>query len=103
MAMAVGGEGATAEHQRHSADRRTAGAADHLHGDHAAHAQGTGRAGAAAATSESAAARYRQDRTVVIIIDKDKKMMLNTEPTDETRLGERLKKSSRPAPRRSCS
>jgi biopolymer transport protein TolR len=30
------------------------------------------------------------DRTVVIIIDKDKKMMLNTEPTDEARLGERL-------------
>ena len=30
------------------------------------------------------------DRTVVIIIDKDRKMMLNTEPTDETRLGERL-------------
>jgi biopolymer transport protein TolR len=30
------------------------------------------------------------DRTVVIIIDKDKKMMLNTEPTDETRLAERL-------------
>ena len=30
------------------------------------------------------------DRTVVIIIDKDKQMMLNTEPTDETRLGERL-------------
>jgi len=31
-----------------------------------------------------------QDRTVVIIIDKDKKMMINTEQTDETRLGERL-------------
>jgi biopolymer transport protein TolR len=31
-----------------------------------------------------------QDRTVVIIIDKDKKMMINTEPTDENRLGERL-------------
>lgn len=31
-----------------------------------------------------------QDRTVVIIIDKDRKMMINTEPTDETRLGERL-------------
>jgi biopolymer transport protein TolR len=31
-----------------------------------------------------------QDRTVVIIIDKDKKMMLNTEPTDAERLGERL-------------
>ena len=31
-----------------------------------------------------------QDRTVVIIIDADRKMMLNTEPTDETRLGERL-------------
>ena len=30
------------------------------------------------------------DRTVVIIIDKDRKMMLNTEPTDPTRLGERL-------------
>ena len=30
------------------------------------------------------------DRTVVIIIDKDKKMMLNQEPTDENRLGERL-------------
>lgn len=29
-------------------------------------------------------------RTVVIIIDKDRNMMLNTEPTDETRLGERL-------------
>ena len=32
----------------------------------------------------------QDDRTVVIIIDKDRKMMLNTEPTDETRLGERL-------------
>jgi biopolymer transport protein ExbD len=31
-----------------------------------------------------------QDRTVVIIIDKDRKMMINTEPTDESRLGERL-------------
>jgi biopolymer transport protein TolR len=31
-----------------------------------------------------------QDRTVVIIIDKDKKMMLNTETTDTERLGERL-------------
>jgi biopolymer transport protein ExbD len=30
------------------------------------------------------------DRTVVIIIDKDRKMMLNTEPTDPARLGERL-------------
>jgi biopolymer transport protein ExbD len=31
-----------------------------------------------------------QDRTVVIIIDKDKKMMLNTEQTDPERLGDRL-------------
>jgi len=31
-----------------------------------------------------------QDRTVVIIIDKDRKMMLNTEQTDPTRLGQRL-------------
>lgn len=31
-----------------------------------------------------------QDRTVVISIDKDQKMMINSEPTDETRLGERL-------------
>jgi biopolymer transport protein ExbD len=30
------------------------------------------------------------DRTVVIIINKDKSMILNTEPTDETRLGKRL-------------
>jgi len=30
------------------------------------------------------------DRTVVIIIDADRKIMLNTEPTDETRLGDRL-------------
>lgn len=30
------------------------------------------------------------DRTVVIIINKDKTMLLNTEPTDETRLGKRL-------------
>lgn len=30
------------------------------------------------------------DRTVVIIIDKDRNMMLNTEPTDTTRLGDRL-------------
>jgi biopolymer transport protein ExbD len=30
------------------------------------------------------------DRTVVIIIDKDKKMMINTEPTDKERLGQRL-------------
>jgi biopolymer transport protein ExbD len=30
------------------------------------------------------------DRTVVIIIDKDKYMMLNTEPTDPSRLGNRL-------------
>src|SRR5947207_11766192 len=31
-----------------------------------------------------------QDRTVVIIIDKDKKMMINTEQTDPERLGARL-------------
>jgi biopolymer transport protein TolR len=31
-----------------------------------------------------------QDRTVVIIINKDRSMMLNTEPTDEARLGARL-------------
>jgi biopolymer transport protein TolR len=31
-----------------------------------------------------------QDRTVVIIIDKDKKMHLNSEDTDEKRLGQRL-------------
>lgn len=31
-----------------------------------------------------------QDRTVVISIDKDKKMLLNTEETDPTRLGQRL-------------
>jgi biopolymer transport protein TolR len=30
------------------------------------------------------------DRTVVIIINKDKSMMLNTEPTDKARLGDRL-------------
>jgi biopolymer transport protein ExbD len=30
------------------------------------------------------------DRTVVIIINKDRSMLLNTEPTDETRLGPRL-------------
>jgi len=31
-----------------------------------------------------------QDRTVVIIIDKDRNMMLNTEQTDASRLGQRL-------------
>ncbi|MBC7927952.1 MAG: biopolymer transporter ExbD [Bryobacteraceae bacterium] len=30
------------------------------------------------------------DRTVVIIIDKDRKWMINTEPTDPTRAGDRL-------------
>jgi biopolymer transport protein TolR len=30
------------------------------------------------------------DRTVVIIINKDKSMLINTEPTDKTRLGDRL-------------
>lgn len=30
------------------------------------------------------------DRTVVIIINKDKSMLINTEPTDENRLGQRL-------------
>lgn len=30
------------------------------------------------------------DRTVVVIIDKDKTMKINTEPTDENRLGQRL-------------
>ena len=30
------------------------------------------------------------DRTVVIIINKDRSMMLNTEPTDEAKLGPRL-------------
>ena len=30
------------------------------------------------------------DRTVVITIDKDRKMMINMEPTDEQRLGDRL-------------
>lgn len=31
-----------------------------------------------------------QNRTVVISIDQDRKMMINTEPTDEDRLGDRL-------------
>jgi biopolymer transport protein TolR len=31
-----------------------------------------------------------QDRTVVIIIDKDKRMHLNSEDTDENKLGQRL-------------
>ena len=31
-----------------------------------------------------------QDRTVVIVINKDHSMMLNQEPTDESRLGPRL-------------
>jgi len=31
-----------------------------------------------------------QDRTVVIVINKDHTMMLNQEPTDDTRLGPRL-------------
>ncbi|MBX5496272.1 MAG: biopolymer transporter ExbD [Bryobacteraceae bacterium] len=31
-----------------------------------------------------------QDRTVVIIINKDRSMLINTEPTDEQRLGPRL-------------
>jgi biopolymer transport protein TolR len=31
-----------------------------------------------------------QDRTVVIIIDKDRSMKINTEVTDENRLGDRL-------------
>jgi biopolymer transport protein ExbD len=31
-----------------------------------------------------------QDRTVVIIINKDRSMLINTEVTDETRLGKRL-------------
>ncbi len=37
-------------------------------------------------------AQQNQDptRTVVIIINKDKSMMINTEPTDENRLGPRL-------------
>jgi biopolymer transport protein ExbD len=30
------------------------------------------------------------DRTVVISIDKDRKMMINMEPTDEQKLGDRL-------------
>jgi biopolymer transport protein ExbD len=30
------------------------------------------------------------DRTVVIIINKDKSMLINTEPTDKQRLGDRL-------------
>jgi len=37
-------------------------------------------------------AQQNQDptRTVVIIINKDKSMLINTEPTDEDRLGQRL-------------
>lgn len=32
----------------------------------------------------------QQDRTVVIVIDKDKKMHINNEDTDDTKLGQRL-------------
>jgi len=45
-------------------------AADHLHGDHAARSDGTGRACAAASAAKCAATSTRQDRTVVIIIDR---------------------------------
>ncbi len=37
-----------------------------------------------------AQASAADNRTVVVIIEKDKSMMINTEPTDEQRLGKRL-------------
>lgn len=37
-----------------------------------------------------AQATAADNRTVVVIIEKDKSMMINTEPTDEQRLGKRL-------------
>ena len=48
--------GSNLEHERHAAHRRVAGAADHLHGDHAPDAQGSGRPGAAATTAQSESA-----------------------------------------------
>jgi biopolymer transport protein ExbD len=37
-----------------------------------------------------AQANVQDTRTVVIVINKDKSMLINTEPTDESRLGARL-------------
>ena len=44
-----------------------------------------------------------QDRTVVIVIDKDKKMHINNEDTDMQKLGARSRRFSRPAPSAWCS
>ena len=40
--------------------------------------------------SPNQAQQTNDQRTVVIIINKDRSMMINTEPTDERRLGDRL-------------
>ena len=58
MSMAVGGAGGgpKSDINMTPSDRRAAGAADHLHGDHAADAAWSGGAGAPAAAAERAAA-----------------------------------------------
>ena len=62
---------AKARTQRNPADRRAAGAVDHLHGDHAADAEGPGRAGAPAAAAQRRPKNNTPDRTIVVqVIDR---------------------------------
>ena len=65
-----------------------AGAADHLHGDHAPDAVRAG--GHRAATAQERSAQKQDERTVVIQIAKDRSMKINEEPTDFDKLGPRL-------------
>src|SRR6266700_6191609 len=53
-------EGRYGRHQRYAVDRRSAGLDHHLHGDHAAHAQGPGRPGASAQSEYTEKRRSHQ-------------------------------------------
>ena len=87
MGMAVGGKaGGQSRYQYDADDRRAAGADHHFHGDHTADAEGTGGSGAAAAQADQPQSQADQ-RTVVIVINRDKSMTINQEATDEQRLG----------------
>jgi biopolymer transport protein TolR len=76
-------------HQHDAHDRHSAGAADHLHGHHAADAARL-EALAPEPPDKKNQPPPDQDRTVVIVIDKDKSMHINNEDTDMDKLGPRL-------------
>ena len=77
--------------ERRSVDRYSSGAADHLHGDHAADAERSGGAGAPAGAADSKNQNEQLEaKTIVVQVLENNKLKINEDDATWDTLGPRL-------------